>query len=135
VISAEANTQVVLGFFENFSAGKVDAALVLMADTATWWVAGKPDKCVLASTKTKAQFVELVQGLGAAMPKGLRVTPQGITAEGDRVAVEAESYGETANGKMYNNLYHFLFEVRGGKIQAVREYLDTLHAKEVLVDQ
>ena len=80
-MSAEANKQVVLGFFENFSAGKVDAALALMADTATWWVAGKPDKFVLAGTKTKAQFVELVQGLGAAMPKGLRVTPKGITAE------------------------------------------------------
>jgi hypothetical protein len=51
------------------------------------------------------------------------MTPKGITAEGDRVAVEAESYGETASGKIYNNLYHFLFEVRGGKIQAVREYL------------
>jgi hypothetical protein len=112
----------------------VDAALALMADTATWWVAGKPDKFALAGTKTKAQFAELLRGLGAAMPKGLRVTTTGLTAEGDRVAAEAESYGETATGKIYNNLYHFLFEVRDGKIQAVREYLDTMHAKEVLVD-
>lgn len=133
-MSAEANKQVVLSFFENFSAGKVDAALALMADSATWWVAGKPEKFVLAGTKTKAQFVELLQGIGAAMPKGLRVTPTGLTAEGDRVAVEAESYGETTTGKIYNNRYHFLVEIRDDKIQAVREYLDTLHAKEVLVD-
>ena|GEM_PF-3098474 len=78
---------------------------------------------------------ELVKGVGATMPKGLRITPKGLTAEGDRVAVEAESYGETASGKIYNNLYHFLFEVRDGKIQAVREYLDTLHTKDVFVDQ
>jgi len=135
VRSAEANKQVVLSFFENFSACKVDAALALLADTATWWVAGNPDQFALAGTKTKAQFVALVQGIGAAMPKGLRVTPKGITAEGDRVAVEAESSGETASGKIDNNLYHFLCAVRGGKIQAVREYLDTMHAKEVLVDQ
>jgi uncharacterized protein len=134
-MSVEANKQIVLSFFEHFSAGKVDAALALMADTATWWVAGHPEKFALAGTKTKAQFAELVQGIGAAMPKGLRVTPKGITAEGERVAVEAESYGETASGKIYNNLYHFLVEVRDGKIQAVREYLDTMHAKEVLVDQ
>ena len=134
-MSTEKNKNVVLSFFENFSAGKVDAALAMLADTATWWVAGNPEKFVLAGTKTKAQFAELLNGLGAAMPKGLRVTPKGLTAEGERVAVEAESYGETANGKIYNNLYHFLFEVRGGKIQAVREYLDTMHAKEVLVDQ
>jgi ketosteroid isomerase-like protein len=133
-MSAEANKQVVLSFFENFSAGKFDAALALMADTAIWWVAGNPDKFVQAGTKTKAQFAELVQGIGTAMPKGLRVIPKGLTAEGNRVAVEAESYGETANGKIYNNRYHFLFEVRGSKIQAVREYLDTMHAKEVLVD-
>jgi uncharacterized protein len=134
-MSVEANKQVVLSFFEHFSAGTVDAALALMADTATWWVAGHPEKFTLAGTKTKAQFAELVQGIGAAMPQGLRVTPTGITAEGERVAVEAESYGETASGKIYNNLYHFLVEVRDGKIQAVREYLDTMHAKEVLVDQ
>jgi len=133
-MSAEANKNVVLSFFENFSGGKVDAALALMSDTATWWVAGKPDKFVLAGTKTKTQFAELLQGIGTAMPKGLRVIPKGLTAEGDRVAAEAESYGETATGKIYNNLYHFLFEVRDGKIQAVREYLDTMHAKEVLVD-
>jgi ketosteroid isomerase-like protein len=133
-MSAEANKNVVLSFFENFSAGKIDAALALMADTATWWVAGKPDKFVLAGTKTKTQFAELLQGIGTAMPKGLQVTPKGLTAEEDRVAAEAESYGETATGKIYNNLYHFLFEVRDGKIQAVREYLDTMHAKEALVD-
>jgi uncharacterized protein len=62
------------------------------------------------------------------MPKGLRVTPKGLTAKGARVAVEAESYGETASGKVYNNLYHFLVEVREGKIQAVRAYIDTMHA-------
>src|SRR5262245_43574936 len=134
-MSVEANKQVVLSFFEHFSAGTVDAALALMADTATWWVAGHPEKFILAGTKTKAQFAELVQGIGAAMPHGRRVTPTGITAEGERVAVEAESYGKTASGKIYNNLYHFLVEVRDGKIQAVREYLDTMHAKEVLVDQ
>lgn len=134
-MSAEANKNVVLSFFENFSAGKIDAALALMADTATWWVAGKPDKFVLAGTKTKTQFAEIVKGIGTAMPKGLRLTPKGLTAEGDRVAAEVESNGETATGKIYNNLYHILFEVRDGKIQAVREYLDTMHAKEVLVDQ
>jgi uncharacterized protein len=134
-MSTAANKEIALSFFDNVSGGKVEAALALLADSATWWVAGKPDKFVQAGIKTKAQLAELLNGLAAAMPKGLHVTPTGLTAEGDRVAVEAESYGETASGRIYNNQYHFLFEVRGGKIQAVREYLDTMHAKEVLVDQ
>ena len=127
---SDANKGVVLGFFENFSAGKFEDALGMMADGATWWVAGK---FKLSGTKTKAEFGELVKGIGAAMPNGLKITPKGVTAEGDRVAVEAESYGELANGKVYNNQYHFLIELSDGKITAVREYLDTIHAKEILV--
>jgi len=133
-MSAEANKKVVLSYFENFSAGKVDAVLALVADSATFWIAGKPDKFALAGAKTKGQFADLLKGVGAAMPKGLRLTPTGITAEGDRVAAEVEAHGETASGKIYDNRYHFLFEIREGKIQAVREYFDTMHAKEVLLD-
>lgn len=132
-MSTEANKKLVLSFFENFSAGRAEALLAQMADTATWWVAGKPESFPLAGTKTKAQFAGMLKGMAAMAPKGLRLTPNALTAEGDRVAVEAESYGETVNGKIYNNLYHFLIEVRDGKIQAVKEYTDMLHAKEVLL--
>lgn len=132
-MSAEDNKKIVLSFFENLSSGKAEAMLGMMSDNSTWTVMGRPDRFALAGTKTKAQFAELLKGIGSAMPKGLRVTPKALTAEGDRVAVEAESYGEHANGKIYNNQYHFLVEVRDGKIQAVREYLDTIHAQDVLV--
>ena len=36
------------------------------------------------------------------------------------------------NGKTYQNKYHFLMIVRDGKIHQVKEYLDTMHANEVL---
>lgn len=129
-MSADANKGVVLGFFENFSTGKFDDALAMMRDDATWWVAGKFE---LSGTKTKAEFGQLVKGIGSAMPNGLKITPKSLVAEGNNVAVEAESYGELANGKVYNNQYHFLVELADGKITAVREYLDTMHAKEILV--
>lgn len=132
-MSAEDNKKIVLSFFENLSAGKAEAMLGQLADTATWTVMGKPENFALAGKKTKAQFAELLKDIGSAMPKGMRVTPKALTAEGNRVAVEAESYGEHANGKVYNNQYHFLIEVQNGKIQAVREYLDTIHAKDVLL--
>jgi ketosteroid isomerase-like protein len=48
------------------------------------------------------------------------------------VAVEAESFTQTKTGRTYNNLYHFLFKIRGDKISAVKEYLDTMHANTVL---
>ena len=99
---------------------------------ATWEAMAKPGELPLPGMMTRAQFSEVLKGFRTRIPKGLKLTPKALTAEGDRVAVEAESYGETASGKIYNNRYHFLIEVRDGKIQAGREYLDTIHAKEVL---
>lgn len=128
-MSIEENKRLILGFFENLSAGKGDAVMGTLADSATWWVQGN---FALSGTKKKAQFGALVGDLGAKIDGGLRVTPKGITAEGDRVAVEAESYAKMKNGKTYQNTYHFLFTVRDGKIQSVKEYLDTIHANEVL---
>jgi ketosteroid isomerase-like protein len=111
------------------SSGNAEAVLGALADTATWWVQGN---FALSGTKSKKEFAELIGGLGSKIDGGLRVTPKGITAEGERVAVEAESYAKMKNGKTYQNTYHFLFTVRDGKIQSVKEYLDTIHANEVL---
>ena len=55
-----------------------------------------------------------------------------MTAEGERVALEAESHGTHKSGKKYNNHYHFLFRIRDGKIAEIREYADTAHARDVL---
>lgn len=45
---------------------------------------------------------------------------------------EAESFTKTRDGRTYNNLYHFLFLVRDGKVAGVKEYLDTMHTNAVL---
>ena len=128
-MGTEDSKRIVLGFFENLNAGNAAAALDALADSATWWIQGN---FPLSGTKTKAQFVELLGELGAAIDGALSLRVKGVTAEGDRVAVEAESFAKMKNGKTYQNRYHFLCEVRDGKIQAVREYLDTMHANEVL---
>lgn len=128
-MSAEDNKKLVLGFFESMNSGNGAAVMNALADSATWWVAGN---FPLSGTKTKAQFGELVGQLGAKIDGALRLTPIACTAEGDRVAVEAESYARMKNGKTYQNQYHFLFVVRNGKIQQVKEYLDTMHANDVL---
>ena len=67
-----------------------------------------------------------------AGPLSLKV--HGVTAEGDRVAVEAESHVQLKNGKTYNNTYHFLFLFRDGKIYQAREYNDSQHAAEIFGD-
>jgi hypothetical protein len=73
----------------------------------------------------------LVMVLKAAMPTGLGLKMETIICEGDRCAVQAESHTVAANGKKYNNRYHFDIRFDGDKIAEVREYNDTNHAREV----
>ena len=72
-----------------------------------------------------------VRGLKAMMPSGLGLRIDTVICEGDRCAVQAESNTVAANGKKYNNRYHFDIRFDGDKIAEVREYNDTNHAREV----
>jgi len=127
--NVEANKQLVQEFHEVFSTGDVENILSYMAPTATWWVAGN---IPLSGTYDVDGMRELFSSVGGGVKGGaIRLTPTAMTAEGDRVAVETESYAELTNGRVYNNLYHFLFIVRDGKIHQVKEYLDTIHTNEV----
>ncbi len=129
----EANKALVTRFLAAFSKGDVDGLVAMMSDDATWWVSGRIDG--LSGTYPRDQFAELVRGAKAAYKTGaLQITPCSMVAEGDKVAVEAESYAEMLSGAVYNNLYHLLFTVRSGQITSVREYMDTLHAKQVFFD-
>lgn len=124
----EASRETVLKFLEVFSTGDVDAILDMMDDSATWWVAGT---IPLSGTKNKKEFGEMLGGVSENCKGPIKLTPHGVTAEGERVAVETESYAELNNGRIYNNHYHFLFIVRDGKIHAVKEYLDTMHTNDI----
>jgi uncharacterized protein len=118
----EENKKVVTEFMEVFSSGDVNGILDSLTDDATWWVAGNIPG--ISGTKDKAGFGEMLGGIAEGTTTGaIRLTPLAFTAEGERVAVETESYAELKNGRVYNNLYHFVFTVRDGKIASVKEFL------------
>ena len=125
----ESNKQTVARFLELFSAGAVAETMAMMTDDATWWVAGTMP---ISGTYTKPQFEKLLSGVLDVCTGPIRIEPREWTIDGDRVALEAESFVDTRNGRRYNNLYHFLHIVRDGKIVMVKEYLDTQHAAEIL---
>ena len=68
-------------------------------------------------------------------PEGLTFTIHSMVAEGDRVAIEASSSGTTFRGDQYAQEYHFLMRARDGKIAEWKEYMDTEHARKVLVGE
>lgn len=126
-MSIEENKDLARQLIDRFTANDIAGALNLMTDDATWWIAGKPDHLPAAGVYSKEQIARLLYNMVGQLPNGLKMTVKSLVAEGGKVAMEAESYGELRNGRVYNQQYHFLITVRDGKIEAVREYLDTQH--------
>ncbi len=131
-MSLEANKQLVRAFLEHAYAGRVDAACALLSDDAIWWVLGDAAQLRVAGSRDAAGIERLLRGLNRLAPEGMRVMLHAITAEADRVAVEAEVQAALSTGKLLHNRYHYLFHVRGGKVSEVREYMDTLHVFQVM---
>lgn len=126
------NKNVVLGFVEALSSGNIEGIKAALADDATWWI---PGSLPIAGTyKGKKAILEdfFGQGQGLFEPNSLAIQVRNAIGEGDCVAVEWIARGKSAKGRTYENYYHLMFEVKEGKIAAVREYVDTLYAKEVL---
>jgi uncharacterized protein len=120
----------VAAFLEIFSEGNVDATLAALTDDATWWVSGKLDG--MSGSYDKAGFGKLIAGVADVYKAPLRITPRSMVAEGNRVAVEADSFAELKDGRVYDPRCHFLFEVApDGRIALVHEYLDTKHAYDI----
>lgn len=129
--SAEDNKAIVAEFFATFSKGDVAGVLDRMDDAGGWWVSGTIDG--MSGNYPKAELAGLLEGARALYrERALRITPTSMVAEGERVAVEAKSFATMEDGRIYANAYHFLVIVRDGKVFEVREYMDTIHARETL---
>jgi ketosteroid isomerase-like protein len=63
----------------------------------------------------------------------IEIDIRGVFADGETVIVEEHMRAEIPNGNTYNNDYCFVFELKEGKIRRVREYMDTLRGKELIL--
>lgn len=131
-MSAAENKKTVLRFIENLSTGNVDAVTAAFTDDVSWWLPGS----LPVSGTFKGKKAILEEFFGKAFPffepGTLSIQVQSAIAEDNAVAVEWIVNARTAKGRAYENYYHVRFDLRDGKIQAVREYVDSLYAKEVL---
>lgn len=112
----EANKAVARRYMQAVVEGDIGTVEALQHPDVTWWVLG-------FGNMDRATFVASVKsGLIAAETRRAEIT--GLTAEGDRVAVEAWSEF-CFPGKTYRNQYHNLLVIRDGLIVEGREYMDT----------
>lgn len=112
----EANKAVARRYMQAVVDGDIATVEGLQHPDVTWWILGFGDM-------DRATFVQSVAtGLLTAERRSAEII--GLTAEGDRVAVEARSEMVFPD-KVYRNEYHNLLVIRDGLIVEGREYMDT----------
>ena len=93
-MNTEQNKQAIANFFERFSAGDSSAALTYLDERVVWRAMGREGELPISGEMNQKDIGDLIDTVKGAIPQGLQLTTTGWTAEGDRVAVEVESYGE-----------------------------------------
>lgn len=117
-----------LSMLENPDPAKLQA---MVTDDFEWRVMTRMQG--FAPVKGKDALNTFAKTLKTMMPKGVNMKFGTIFGEGDHVSVQCESDTVAANGRKYYNLYHFYLHFKGDRIEQVREYCDTNHAREVFV--
>jgi uncharacterized protein len=131
--SGEQNKELVAKTWRAFITGDLDTALANMSDEVSWVIPGNLPN-ISGLKRGKEAIRASGQGAKTAFPNGIKSEIHKIHATDDNtVIVELTNQGKVANGKDYRNEYCFVFEVEGGKIRRVREYVDLLTVKETLL--
>jgi uncharacterized protein len=130
-MSTETNKQMVKSTWEAFVKGDIKTAFANMSDEVSWLIPGNLSN-LSGLRKGKPAILEFARNAAKTFPNGLQTQINRVYADGDVVILELTNRGKLANGKDYENEYCFVFEVEGGRIRRVREYVDTQKAKELM---
>jgi uncharacterized protein (TIGR02246 family) len=108
--------------------GDVEAIRASFADDAVWTLDG--DLPISGVWRGRDAIVDDFLGKAIAYyePGSVSIEVTSLVADGELVAMEWTSRARTAAGEAYENHCIGMFTVRDGRIQAVREYMDTQHA-------
>ena len=127
--TVENNKQLTLKFFDAMRRGDADAIADTYADEGRVVTMGNT---LISGSRGKEEIRQFAGGVLDAFPAGLKFTILNMTAEGNRVAVEAASEGLHVSGKPYRNHYHFLLTWKQGQLLEMKEYMDTELVTDVL---
>lgn len=98
------------------------------AENATWQLDGKLPISGTWHGRETIMSGFLATAISYFEPGSVDLEITSLIAEGDRVAMEWTSRARTKQGTDYENHCIGVFTVRDGRIEHVREYMDTLYA-------
>ena len=112
-------------------AGDEEALASLFAQDATWTLAGELPISGVWQGREAILHEFLATAMSHYEPGSIRLEITGMIAEDEQVVLQWTSRARTRDGRPYENACIGVFTVREGKIQDVREYMDTLYASNV----
>jgi ketosteroid isomerase-like protein len=128
-MSISKTREFIQSFFEAMSEGDTDAIVNAYHPEGRVETMGNT---LISGSRGLDEIKSFAPAVLESFPNKLKFTIKNITAEDNRVAVEAESTGEHVSGQHYNNQYHFLFELKDEKIYRLKEYMDTELVTDIL---
>jgi len=128
-MSVEQNKAMVTQTWHAFVKGDIKGAFANMSDQVSWLIPGNLP--VSGLKKGKGALLDFARSAAKLFPNGLTTEIRRVYGDGDAVIVELSNTGKLANGRDYANEY-FVFEIEGGKIRRVREYVDTQKEHELM---
>jgi len=131
VTAKNANEQLVLDFFEVLSSGDLETLRGFFHDKSTW--EPKVKNIAGAGKHVGMDIIDafLAPVRGMFEPGDPKVHVQNMFSDGPMVCVESFSTGKTMDGKTYENDYAWVFEVSNGKVDALREYMDSHYTAQL----
>ncbi|RIR60953.1 nuclear transport factor 2 family protein [Mycobacteroides abscessus] len=130
---ATSNEELVGAFLAAMGRADINALSEMLADDATWWLAG--DLPVSGLYRGKAAVIGEFLWSAAVLfePGSLSFELRNTIIAAGSVIAEYIGTGRALNGGgQYRNTYCTIFECRDGQITAVREHFDSAHARRVL---
>ncbi|MER5829223.1 nuclear transport factor 2 family protein [Streptomyces sp. NPDC002130] len=121
---------VVQNAWRAFASHDADRISAVLTEDAEWLApAGNATAVALDAPSHMVGREAIVRFLTEDFPRlftrDVTVTFHGFHVDGERVVVEETMTATLADGSPYANDYCFVFELRGGLIHRVREYMDT----------
>ena len=113
-------------------AGDEQAIRGMFAEDASWTI--HAGQLPISGTWTgRDTIVEefLARAMAYYQPGSVSLEITGMIAERDHIVLQWTSRARTRDGLPYENGCIGVFTIREGRIQEVREYMDTLYASEV----